>query len=95
MAALALSGKDSKTKTFRTKWFTYSWQEIVRSHQLPTRAAGVSWCTKGDQDPVSPALGTILELLSDLHGKGLAYRSINGYRSMLSGTLGQLCFITM
>jgi hypothetical protein len=50
----------------------------------------VSWCTERDQDPVSPALGTILEFLSDLHGKGLAYRSINVYRSMLSGTLEQM-----
>jgi hypothetical protein len=40
MVAWALSGKDSKTKAFRTKWSTYSWLEIVRPHQLPTRAAG-------------------------------------------------------
>ena len=39
---------------------------------------------------MSPALGIILDFLSDLHGKGLAYRSINVYRSMLSGTLEQM-----
>ncbi|KZS16152.1 Uncharacterized protein APZ42_018153 [Daphnia magna] len=50
----------------------------------------ISWCTERVQDPVSPALGTVLEFLSDLHGKGLAYRSINVYRSMLSGTLEKM-----
>jgi hypothetical protein len=50
----------------------------------------VSWCKERDQDTVSPALGTILEFLFDLHGKGLAYGSINVYRSMLSGTGEQM-----
>ena len=40
MAAWALSGKDSKREAFRAKWSTYSWQEIVKPHQLPIRAAG-------------------------------------------------------
>ena len=40
MARWAISGKDSKREAFRAKWSTYSWQEIVKPHQLPIRAAG-------------------------------------------------------
>ena len=50
----------------------------------------VGWFTEQNHDPVSPALGIILDFLSDLHIKGLPYKSINVYRSMLSGTLEQM-----
>lgn len=40
LAAWKLSGKDSEAKAFRTKWSNFSWKEIVKPHQLPTRAPG-------------------------------------------------------
>lgn len=48
------------------------------------------WCSKRSENPLSPTLNLILKFLSDLFEEGKAYRSINVYRSMLSGTLEKI-----
>jgi hypothetical protein len=48
------------------------------------------WCSKRSENPLSPTLNFILKSLSDLFEEGKAYRSINVYRSMLSGTLEKI-----
>ena len=48
------------------------------------------WCAQRNQYPLSAYLTVVLDFLSDLHGEGKEYRSINVYRSMLSATLDKI-----
>jgi len=49
-----------------------------------------SWCSKRKIDPYSVSLIQITDFLSDLFKEGLQYRTINGYRSMLSAVVPQI-----
>ena len=46
-----------------------------------------SWCTERNLDPLQPSLNECADFLTSLFEKGLKYRTINGYRSMLSAIL--------
>lgn len=65
-----------KTKAFRKEWCSYSCQAIVKPHQLLTK--------------VPETIGFIGALKGVKIPSGKAYRSINVYRSMLSGTLEKI-----
>ena len=43
-----------------------------------------SWCFDKKVDPIQGDLASVLDFLSDLFEKGLAYRTINNYRSAIS-----------
>ncbi|KZS18325.1 Uncharacterized protein APZ42_015524 [Daphnia magna] len=45
------------------------------------------WCLRRSENPLSPPLGFVLEVLASLHTEEKAYSTINVYRSMLSSTL--------
>lgn len=46
-----------------------------------------SWCGARKINPYSASLAQIVDFLTELFHKGLQYRTINGYRSMLSAVL--------
>lgn len=46
-----------------------------------------SWCTERNLDPLQASLNECADFLTSLFEKGLKYRTINGYRSMLSAIL--------
>ena len=46
-----------------------------------------SWCSEREIDPYIASLADCADFLTSLFGKGLKYRTINGYRSMLSTVL--------
>ena len=46
-----------------------------------------SWCCSREIDPYSASLVEVANFLTDLYTKGLQYRTIAGYRSMLSSVL--------
>lgn len=46
-----------------------------------------SWCSARKIDPYSASLVQVASFLTDLYAKGLQYRTIAGYRSMLSSVL--------
>lgn len=46
------------------------------------------WCSGRDRDPLSCDLATVLSFLTESLSQGMAYRTINVLRSMLSSTLG-------
>jgi len=46
-----------------------------------------SWCGKRQIDPFSPSLNNCANFLADLYKDGLKYKTISGYRSMMSSML--------
>ena len=64
-----------------------SWRNTTESRYGGSWAEWVRWCASSDVQSTSPSLNNVLDFLASLFDRNLSYRTINVYRSALSGTL--------
>ena len=88
--SMAPFDRHSRTKGFSEKvrkLITASWRAGTRKDYVCKFKQFNSWCSKRQIDPYSASIVQCAEFLADLFNKGLQYRTIAGYRSMLSSLL--------
>ena len=89
------NGMESIDRNFQTKGFSEqarnllsaSWRKGTQKDYGCKFDKFSGWCRSREIDPHSPTLNQIADFLSDLFEEGLQYRTIAGYRSMLSAIL--------
>ena len=64
-----------------------SWRKGTRQDYIAKFQKFSSWCSEKQIDPYSATLKQISDFLASLFDSGLQYRTISGYRSMLSAVL--------
>ena len=69
------------------KLLSESWRKGTRKDFAVKFKRFNSWCKERSKDPYSVTLAECAEFLTDLYHEGLQYRTIAGYRSMLSSVL--------
>ena len=92
---IQFNGMESINRNFQTKGFSEkartllnaSWRKGTQKDYSSKFQKFRSWCNSREIDPHSPTLSQIADFLAELYQEGLQYRTIAGYRSMLSATL--------
>ena len=87
---LAALNRNFKAKGFskRTrKLLSASWRSGTQRDYASKFKKYDSWCCERQKDPYSASVIDCAEFLTSLFHEGLQYRTINGYRSMLSSVL--------
>jgi len=69
------------------KLLAKSWRKGTQKDYKSKFRQFVSWCGEREVDPYLATLADCADFLTHLFHKGLKYRTINGYRSMLSSVL--------
>ncbi|CAC5371519.1 unnamed protein product [Mytilus coruscus] len=67
-----------------------SWRKGTQQDYIAKFEKYSSWCTGKQIDPYSATLSQIADFLASLFESGLQYRTISGYRSMLSAVLSPI-----
>ncbi|CAC5377945.1 unnamed protein product [Mytilus coruscus] len=67
-----------------------SWRKGTQRDYIAKFEKYSSWCTGKQIDPYSATLSQIADFLAPLFESGLQYRTISGYRSMLSAVLSPI-----
>lgn len=79
-----------KTKGFSTetrKLLSASWRKGTQKDYTSKFRKFNSWCSTKQVDPYTASLNEVADFLTSLYTGGLQYRTIAGYRSMLSAVL--------
>ena len=87
---LAVINKQFRAKGFSrkvTKLLTASWRTGTQKDYSAKFRKFSSWCTERKVDKYTASLTDCAEFLTSLYHEGLQYRTIAGYRSMLSAVL--------
>ena len=67
-----------------SKLLLSSWRPKTQSSYNSAFAKWASWCQQRNRDPTFGPIEDIVNFLSESFGKGLQYRSLNSYRSVIS-----------
>ena len=76
--------QDCRVSEGATKLLLVSWRQKSSKTYDSLFGKWVSWCRGRDSDPVSCAIGEVINFLAHLYEQGYQYRSINSYRSAIS-----------
>lgn len=76
--------KDSR-KLLKAAWRTGTQKDYGSKFRVFS-----GWCRARQTDPYSATLVQIVQFLTDIYHKGLQYRTVSGYRSMLSAVLSPI-----
>ena len=90
---LASLNRNFKEKGFSKKareLLTSSWRKGTQKDYTSKFKKFCSWCRTRKIDSYSASLTEVADFLSDLFAEGLQYRTIAGYRSMLSSVLSPI-----
>ena len=90
---LASLNRNFKEKGFSKKareLLTASWRNGTQKDYTSKFKKFCSWCRTRKIDSYSASLTEVADFLSDLFAEGLQYRTIAGYRSMLSSVLSPI-----
>lgn len=91
-------GLDAIDRRFQKIGFSENTRKLLRAARRPGTQKDYdskfrmfhSWCCAREIDPDNPALVHVADFLTHLYHKGLQYKTISGYRSMLSAVLPQV-----
>ena len=72
------------------KLLTASWRKGTQKDYASKFNKFNSWCSSREIDPYSATLTQVADFLTHLYTSGLQYRTIAGYRSMLSSVLSPI-----
>ena len=89
-ACLATINRSFQEKGFSNqsrKLISASWRSGTQQDYTGKFNKFCSWCSTRQIDPYSASLVQVADFLTDLFNNGLQYRTIAGYRSMLSAVL--------
>ena len=87
VASLNRSFKEKGFSKQARQLLTASWRKGTQKDYTSKFKKFCSWCRTRKIDPYSASLTQVADFLSDLFADGLQYRTIAGYRSMLSSVL--------
>ena len=90
---LASLNRNFKEKGFSKKareLLTASWRKGTQKDYTSKFKKFCSWCRTRKIDSYSASLTEVADFLSDLFAEGLQYRTVAGYRSMLSSVLSPI-----
>lgn len=64
--------------------FSEAWRPGTKKSYISSWNQWDRWCSERGLDPVQASLASVIDFITKLYNKGLAYRTINTYRSAIS-----------